>query len=165
MIRNFNISKKITIIYGNSYFRNNNYNCPNGPVSHGSVLQVLEWYIRYAFLMIKKVQTENSNSFEARKDAIRDHFNYTHELMKRMHWSSSCRSWFKNGKVHGPVTAIYPGSRLHFHELLRDVRWEDYDLTYFTDNRFQFLGNGFTELETSGEGDAVWYLDDWFVKV
>lgn len=138
---------------------------PNGPVSHGSVLQVLEWYTRYAFLMIQKAQRENIKSFEPNRGAVRDHYNYTHELMKRMVWSSSCRSWFKNGKAHGPVTAIYPGSRLHFHELLREVRWEDYDLTYGTNNRFQFLGNGFTELETSGEGDAVWYFDDEFVKV
>jgi hypothetical protein len=77
----------------------------------------------------------------------------------------ACRSWFKNGKIHGPVTAIYPGSRLHFFEVLKNVRWEDYDIDYRSGNRFQFMGNGFTHCECDPEGDPVWYFDDPFVKV
>jgi hypothetical protein len=88
--------------------------------------------------MIEKMQTENIKSFEPKAEAIRDYYNHTHELMKRLVWSSACRSWFKNGKTHGPVTAIYPGSRLHFFELMKNVRWEDYNVTYRTENRFQF---------------------------
>lgn len=138
---------------------------PNGPVSHGSVIPVLEWYTRYAFLMIQKMQSDNIKAFEPKKEAIKDLYNHTHELMKRMVWSSACRSWFKNGKTHGPVTAIYPGSRLHFHEMLSNPRWEDYEIAYRTNNRFQFMGNGYTERELSPEADAVWYFEDWFVKV
>ncbi|ORY01282.1 cyclohexanone monooxygenase [Clohesyomyces aquaticus] len=138
---------------------------PNGPASHSSVLPILEWYTRYAFQMIEKFQTENIKSFEPKKGAIKDLYNHTHELMKRLVWSSACRSWFKMGKTHGPVTAIYPGSRLHFFELLKHVRWEDYELTYKTNNRFQFLGNGYTAREQSADGDPVWYFDDPFVHV
>lgn len=79
--------------------------------------------------------------------------------------SPACRSWFKNGKKQGPVTAIYPGSRLHFFEVLKNVRWEDFELDYRTENRFQFMGNGYTEGEISPDGDPVWYFDDDFVKV
>lgn len=61
---------------------------PNGPTSHGSLLQVLEWYTRYAFQMIEKFQTEGIKTFEPKKSVIRDHYNYTHEFMKRMVWSS-----------------------------------------------------------------------------
>ncbi|KAF2865692.1 hypothetical protein BDV95DRAFT_506385 [Massariosphaeria phaeospora] len=138
---------------------------PNGPASHSSILPILEWYTRYAFQMITKFQTENIKSFEPKSGAIKDLYNHTHELMKRLVWSSACRSWFKMGKTHGPVTAIYPGSRLHFFELLKHVRWEDYDLTYRTGNRFQFLGNGYTFTEQSPDGDPVWYFDDEFTKV
>lgn len=138
---------------------------PNGPVSHGSVIPVLEWYTRYAFLAIQKVQAENIKSFAPSARAVKDLYNHTHELMKRLVWSSACRSWFKNGKTHGPVTAIYPGSRLHFHEMLENVRWEDYDIAYRTNNRFQFMGNGYTQTELSPDGDPVWYFDDWFIKV
>ncbi|KAF2654660.1 cyclohexanone monooxygenase [Lophiostoma macrostomum CBS 122681] len=138
---------------------------PNGPASHSSILPILEWYTRYAFQMITKLQTENIKSFEPKAGAIKDLYNHTHELMKRLVWSSACRSWFKNGKTHGPVTAIYPGSRLHFFELLKEVRWEDYELDYRTGNRFQFLGNGYTHTEMDPDGDPVWYFDDAFTKI
>ncbi|KAL1593313.1 hypothetical protein SLS60_010921 [Paraconiothyrium brasiliense] len=138
---------------------------PNGPTSHSSILPILEWYTRYAFKMIEKFQTENIKTFEVKAAAVKDLYNHTHEIMKRLVWSSACRSWFKNGKTHGPVTAIYPGSRLHFFELLKEVRWEDYELEYRTGNRFQFLGNGYTFTEMSPDGDPVWYFDDDFTKV
>lgn len=148
----------------------------------------MEWYTRYIFQMIEKMQMENIKSFEVKEDAVRDLYDHTHELMKRLVWSSrkclssqffaapsdatilliyliACRSWFKNGKIHGPVTAIYPGSRLHFFEMLKNVRWEDYKLEYKGANRFQFMGNGFTHCESSVEGDPVWYFDDPFVLV
>lgn len=111
------------------------------------------------------MQKENIKAIEPKEGAIRDFYNHTHELMKRLVWSSACRSWFKNGKTHGPVTAIYPGSRLHFFEVMKNVRWEDYDIDYCTDNRFQFMGNGYSEIEIDPNGDPVWYFDDPFVKV
>lgn len=49
--------------------------------------------------------------------------------------------------------------------MLKNVRWEDYDLKYRTGNRFQFMGNGFTHCECSVDADPVWYFDDEFVKI
>ncbi|KAH8897975.1 FAD/NAD(P)-binding domain-containing protein [Thozetella sp. PMI_491] len=138
---------------------------PNSPTSHGSFLQILEWYTRYMFQVIEKFQKEDIKTFEPKAEAIRDLYNHTHELMKRLAWSSPCQSWFKNGKTHGPVTAIYPGSRLHFFEVMKTPRYEDYDITYRTGNRFQFMGNGFTECESSADGDPVWYFDDPFTRI
>ncbi|KPI40796.1 putative sterigmatocystin biosynthesis monooxygenase stcW [Cyphellophora attinorum] len=138
---------------------------PNGPASHSSILPILEWYTRYAFQIIEKVQTENIKAFEPKEKCIRDLYDHTHELMKRLVWSSPCRSWFKNGKIHGPVTAIYPGSRLHFFELLKNVRYEDFDISYRTGNTYQFMGNGYTDCEISPDGDPVWYFDDPFTQV
>ena len=40
------------------------------------------------FLVIEKVQTENIKSFEPKEGAIKDLYNHTHELMKRLAWSS-----------------------------------------------------------------------------
>jgi hypothetical protein len=138
---------------------------PNSPASHSSLLPILEWYTRYMFQMIEKLQTENIKAYEPKKEVVRELHNHTHELMKRLAWSSACSSWFKNKKTHGPVTAIYPGSRLHFFEMLKNVRYEDYEITYRTENRFQFMGNGYTECEISPDGDPVWYFDDPFTKV
>jgi hypothetical protein len=111
------------------------------------------------------MQTENIKAIEPKAQAVKDYYNHTHELMKRLAWSSACRSWFKNGKTHGPVTAIYPGSRLHFFEIMKNVRWEDYEITYVTNNRYEFMGNGYSQTELDPDGDPVWYFDDDFVKV
>jgi len=117
------------------------------------------------FQMINKLQTENIKAFEPKAKCVQDYYNHTHELMKRLAWSSACSSWFKMGKKHGPVTAVYPGSRLHYFEMLKNVRYEDYKITYWGDNMFAFMGNGYTETELDPNGDAVWYFDDEFVKV
>jgi hypothetical protein len=67
-------------------------------------------------------------------------------------------SWFKNGKTHGPVTAIWPGSRLHYFEVLKKPRYEDFDVEYLG-NRFSYLGNGYTSTELDAEANPVWYFD------
>ncbi|KAF4626164.1 hypothetical protein G7Y89_g11997 [Cudoniella acicularis] len=139
---------------------------PNGPASHSSLLPILEWHTRYLFLMTNKLQKENIKSFSPKASATEELFAHTHELMKRLVWSSACNSWFKMGKKHGPVTAIYPGSRLHYFEMLKEVRYEDYEIEYRdSGNRWRFMGNGYTMTELSVDGDPVWYFDDPFVRV
>ena len=83
-----------------------------------------------------------------------------YETMKRLVFSRTCSSWFKNGKIHGFVVARYASSRLHYRETMRESRYEDFDTTYFTGNRFQFWGNGYTRLELEGKVNLTWYLDD-----
>ncbi|KIY03064.1 uncharacterized protein Z520_01531 [Fonsecaea multimorphosa CBS 102226] len=133
---------------------------PNGPASHGSVLPILEWHTRYLFKVISHMQRTFIKSLEPSAEVVADLYIHTHELLKRTAWSSACRSWFKNGKIHGPVTAIWPGSRLHYFEVLKEPRYEDFDIQYMGDgNRFAFLGNGYTETELDEHGNPVWYFD------
>lgn len=73
-------------------------------------------------------------------------------------WTSGCRSWYNQGREGGKVTAQYPGSLVHWRKLLERPRYEDFEITYRSRNRFQFLGNGFTREEVDGE-DLSWYLD------
>lgn len=47
--------------------------------------------------------------------------------------------------------------------MLENPRYEDFDITYRSLNRFQFLGNGFTRDEVEGK-DLSWYLDPEFMK-
>jgi hypothetical protein len=54
-------------------------------------------------------------------------------------------------------------SRLHYFEVMKKVRYEDLNITYRSNNRFQFMGNGYTETEIDKDGNAVWYFDDPFV--
>ena len=46
--------------------------------------------------------------------ALQDYNAYSNEFLKRMVWSSGCRSWYKGGKVDSRPTAVYAGSALHF---------------------------------------------------
>ncbi|EXJ56332.1 uncharacterized protein A1O5_12599 [Cladophialophora psammophila CBS 110553] len=133
---------------------------PNGPASHGSILPILEWHTRYMFKVISHMQRTSIKSLGPSVAAVKDLYVHTHELLKRTAWSSACRSWFKNGKVHGPVTAIWPGSRLHYFEMLKEPRYEDFDILYLGNgNRFAYLGNGYTEAELDENSNAVWYFD------
>jgi len=79
--------------------------------------------------------------------------------MSRTAWSGSCVSWFKGGKKDGPVTALHPGSRIHWFHMLGSPRWEDFEWKGEGRNRFVYLGNGFSTREIE-EADQTWYLDD-----
>ncbi len=58
------------------------------------------------------------------------------------------------------MTAIWPGSRLHYFEALKEPRYEDFDIEYLGDgNRFRYLGNGYTSTELDEAGNPVWYFD------
>lgn len=48
---------------------------------------------------------------------------------------------------------------------MKKVRYEDYNITYRSDNRYQFWGNGYTMTEMDPDGNPVWYFDDPFVQV
>lgn len=81
-------------------------------------------------------------------------------LRRELTKTRACRSWFKNGKIHGPVTAIWPGSRLHYFETLKEPRFEDFDIRYHRNgNRFAYLGNGYTHIELDETANPVWYFD------
>jgi hypothetical protein len=49
------------------------------------------------------------------KDDVLEEFNlYSQEFLKGTVWASGCRSWYKNNKIDGPVTAMYAGSVIHY---------------------------------------------------
>jgi hypothetical protein len=86
------------------------------------------------------------------------------EMMLILHrvWSAGCRSWYNQGRPDGKLTAQYPGSLVHWKKILEHPRFEDYDIAYRSRNRFEFMGNGFTELEVN-HGDLSWYLDPEYI--
>jgi hypothetical protein len=50
---------------------------------------------------------------------------------------------------------------LHYKEILEEFRTEDFDLEYWSNNRFSFMGNGLTLRETRnglGGNDLGFYL-------
>lgn len=108
---------------------------------------------------MKKIQTQNIKSAAPKTEAVADLEEHIDESMKRLAFLAPCRSWFKNGKVDGPVIAIWPGSRVHFYHMTSEIRGEDWEFTYKTKNRFAYMGNNFSVREAPGQ-NISFYLED-----
>ncbi|KAI0842840.1 FAD/NAD(P)-binding domain-containing protein [Hypoxylon sp. FL0890] len=135
---------------------------PNGPIGHGSVFTLSEHIARYITRVIVKCQTEGIKAIVPSDAAVADYSQHIAAFMPRTAWASSCKSWFKGGKEDGPVTALHPGSRVHFFHMLERFRGEDWEYVYDNpaQNRFWYLGNGFSNRELDPEVDGTWYLED-----
>jgi hypothetical protein len=96
-----------------------------GPLAVGSLLPIIEHLTNYICKVITKMQVENIESLQPKLEpalAFREHHNL---YVRRMAWAGPCSSWFKKGDPNGSLT-MYPGSRVHFFELLKEPRYEDY---------------------------------------
>lgn len=131
---------------------------PNAPVGHGSVLPIIEHATKYFINFMKKMQTQQVKAVAPKHGAVEEFLTHTTEFMKRTAWATPCRSWFKNGTIDGPISALHPGSRIHWFHMLIEPRYEDWDFIYKTRNRFQYLGNGFSVKEMPGN-DTTRYFD------
>ncbi|KAK4105331.1 FAD/NAD(P)-binding domain-containing protein [Parathielavia hyrcaniae] len=135
---------------------------PNGPIGHGSVFTLAEHIAKYITSVIEKCQTESVKAVVPSAAAVDDYFEHITAFMPRTTWAApGGRSWFKNGRPDGPVTALHPGSRIHFFHMLERFRGEDWEYVYLGGggNRFGYLGNGFSTKELDPRGDTTWYLD------
>jgi hypothetical protein len=112
--------------------------------------------------VIKKCQTESIKAIAPSREAVDDYFEHVTAFMPRTTWAAPGRSWFKNGRADGPVTALHPGSRIHFFHMLERFRGEDWEYVYEGGgrNRFAYLGNGFSTKELTPGVDSTWYLDE-----
>lgn len=130
---------------------------PYGPLGHGSAFPIIEATTRLVLQYVEKMQTENIKSFTPKLDVCQEFADHAHLYLNRTAWTGPCSSWFKQGKVNGPLT-MFPGSRLAYLSLLEKPRLEDLDVKYCNPlNRFEFLGNGFHVREFDGR-DLSHYL-------
>ncbi|KAJ4177560.1 hypothetical protein NW755_013780 [Fusarium falciforme] len=137
---------------------------PNCPAGHGSFVTVLESAQNYVCKVIRKLQTENILSLDVKKEVVDEYNQHVHQWLQRTVWAAGCRSWFNGGDPSGKVRAQYPGSLMHWREMMDEPRFEDYNIRYRGTNRFKFMGNGFTKKEVDGQ-DLSFYLDpDWIKR-
>ncbi|PGH04287.1 hypothetical protein AJ79_07134 [Helicocarpus griseus UAMH5409] len=134
------------------------FNGPAGPVGHGSLSGATDWSANYIIKWLIKIASEDIKSFDVKQDVQNDWNVWGDELLKRTVWAGGCRSWYKNGRVDGRITALYPGSIMHYKEMIQHIRGEDFNITYRSKNRWNFLGNGFTQREADG-GDLGYYIE------
>jgi len=123
-----------------------------------------EHVARYVAGAIGKCQTEAIKAMTPTRAAVDDYFAHISALMPRTAWAAAGRSWFKaaRGGALGLVTALHPGSRLHFFRALERFRGEDWEYVYDDDaagNRFAYLGNGLATTDLDPAADKAWYLD------
>lgn len=74
-------------------------------------------------------------------------------------WSEPCRSWYKANQADAPVTALWPGSTLHYIEAMEELRMEDWEVEY-RGNRFDWMGNGYSQTELDDTADWGYYIRD-----
>ncbi|KAI1080434.1 FAD/NAD(P)-binding domain-containing protein [Whalleya microplaca] len=134
---------------------------PNAPIGHGSVFTIVEHVAKYVIRIILKCQTEGIKAMAPNEKAVAEFHEHIQAFMPRTAWAANCKSWFKDGKEDGPVTALHPGSRIHFFHMLERFRGEDWDYAYMNENgnRFHYLGNGLSLKELDGS-DSTWYLNE-----
>ncbi|KAL4863636.1 hypothetical protein BDV12DRAFT_25498 [Aspergillus spectabilis] len=134
---------------------------PNSPIGHGSVPGMLAWSADYMLDWVEKIAREDIKSIVVKDEIVRAFNRYAGENLKRCVWSKGCTAWYskKNEETPGEntVTAMYPGSALHYKEFIRTIRGEHFDIRYNTENPFRYLANGELEMERNG-GDLAYYL-------
>jgi hypothetical protein len=106
--------------------------------------------------LIDRYQTHNIKSFAPTGEAVSDFIAHKDNFMTQSVWADPCRSWYKN-RPDGPVTALWPGSSLHYIEALMELRMEDWEVKY-TGNRFAWLGNGYSQTELDPTADWGYYI-------
>ncbi|KAF9469451.1 FAD/NAD(P)-binding domain-containing protein [Collybia nuda] len=130
---------------------------PNSPIGNGPVLCFIEAQFDYILKLATRWQTENIRSFSPKREAVEDFIAYKDQFMKTTVWEHSCRSWYKSNSVTGKVTALWPGSTLHYLEAIAEPRYEDWVISY-KGNRFSWLGNGFSQTESDPTADWSYYI-------
>jgi hypothetical protein len=132
---------------------------PNSPVGNGPVLSAIEAQADYMLKMIDRFQTQSITSFAPRQEAVDEFIAFKDDFMKKTVWFEPCRSWYKTGQ-DAPITALWPGSTLHYIETLQDPRIDDWEFKY-TGNRFEYLGNGYSQTELDQTADWGYYIREY----
>jgi hypothetical protein len=131
---------------------------PNAPVGHGSLMAALGWTADYICRWVRKISEEDVKWVAVTEQATEEFNAYGDEVMEGLVWSGGCRSWYKNNRVDGRVTAIWAGSAIGYKEVTDTLRSEDFRIQYRSRNRFRWMGSGKTKIEGVQGADLAFYL-------
>jgi hypothetical protein len=144
------------------------YMGPGAPVGHGSLITSIERVTGYISMMIHKLQTENYSSFLLKQGKAKAWLAHQLSWLEKTVWGAPRASSFKNDDPNGKLHAFHPGSRLHYFELLRMKRYEDFEWTSLCaepEFEFAWLASGFMENEFELSGDAKMLVSSNFCYV
>lgn len=129
---------------------------PNCPIGNGPIIFSIEIQGEYISHFMNRWQKEDIARFDPKVEAVDDFMLQKDLFMKKTVWDTGCQSWYKNSQIN-KITALWPGSTLHYMETLSSPRYDDYDVRY-NGNRFAYLGNGFSQTELRDDIDKTWYI-------
>lgn len=137
---------------------------PNFTIANGPILSAYGFLADYILQWITKIAEEDIHSVCV-KDAVVDAYNiYIQQVLRRTAWNRECESWYKKGRkdeYRTGITAIYPGSMMHFKSMVERIRPEDFDIRYRSANPFNFYGCGLTKLDLESDApDLSFYLPE-----
>ncbi|PGH11939.1 hypothetical protein AJ80_06904 [Polytolypa hystricis UAMH7299] len=136
---------------------------PNAPISNGTLIPVMEKQCDYMVEFAAKMQRQKIKAASVKQD-VTHQLNIRHQkFLPRMVFTDPCRSWYKGGRADGKVIGIWPGSSLHYYEVISEPRYEDYEFTYHGHDPWSYLGDGWTQLEVDDKEqdhalDLAFYL-------
>ncbi|KAL6241215.1 hypothetical protein RBB50_011894 [Rhinocladiella similis] len=132
---------------------------PNAVVTHGSLIEAINWTAEYIVKWVRKMAEEDIQSVVVRSAVVDEFVQYGEDINQTLIWSDICSSWFKRNTVTGRTVAGFGGSALLFRKLVEQLRPEDFEIEYRNKNRWSFLGNGFTGYELNPKNDLGWYIE------
>jgi hypothetical protein len=107
--------------------------------------------------LVDRWQRSNIHSFAPKMEAVEDFIAHKDQFMKQTVWDEECRSWYKNNSASAKVSALWPGSTLHYMEAMKEVLYDDWNIKY-QGNRFAWLGNGYSQTELDQTADWSYYI-------
>ena len=139
---------------------------PNSAIGSGSLTMMFETEGDYITKCIRKLQKEDYVTMMPKPERVADFSEYVAEYFKKTVYLDECASWYRSeGGKGNRIIGLWPGSTLHCLEALRAPRWEDYDFESKDENRFRWLGNGWSVTHLEGGGDPAWYLEPSAINV
>lgn len=114
----------------------------------GTALPSHEVCIEYIMKCAKRIQEDGIRALEVKQEPVTQLYEHIDEWHKGSVWNMNCKSWYKNNIIGGKLW-IWGGSALHFMKSIKEVRYDHYEIRYWNQNMWAFLGNGRVEAEVT----------------
>ncbi|KAL2802816.1 dimethylaniline monooxygenase [Aspergillus granulosus] len=137
------------------------YGGPYTPVAQGTVLPILTLLTRHSLEIITTMRRQQIRRLSPRASVVEDFAEHAEAYLPRTTWADSCNCWYKMGTRDSKKLVMWPGSRLSYFEVLHHPMLQDYEIEYWSKNRWGYMGNGFVDWEFKGTKDLTWYLDEF----
>ena len=132
---------------------------PNATGPSGTVPHAIETKLTYMAQLLRKISSQGIKTITPSRAAADEWLQYCDAFFPRTNLAKNCSSWSNGNRPGGRIHGHWPGSATHLAFFRRSPRWEDYEYTYVRpENRFAYLGNGWTKAEQDPERDMTSYL-------